>query len=148
MKPSILSIAMAAAVLALSPTAGMAQSSEHDAVHRVMQTFIAAYKTDDAGMISDVFRKDGVMIGYAASRGNALLTRTGEEFATGFDGVPADDEAQRTRSYEILDVTGNLAAVKVLLDYPGWDGVDYLVLLKTDGEWMIASKSWTGQPKP
>ena len=42
----------------------------------------------------------------------------------------------------------NLAAVRVMLDYPGWDGVDYVVLLKTDGQWKIMSKSWTGQIKP
>lgn len=147
MTPSIRSIAFAAAIFLL-PTAGMAQGSDRDAVARVMQTFVEAYKTDDAAMISEVFRKDGIMIGYVASRGSELAKRSGEEFASGFDGVPAEDEARRKRSFEIMDVTGNFAAVKVLLDYPGWDGVDYLVLLKTDGQWKIASKSWTGQPKP
>ena len=38
--------------------------------------------------------------------------------------------------------------VKVRLDYPGWDGLDYLALSKIDGKWMIVSKSWSGRRKP
>jgi hypothetical protein len=37
--------------------------------------------------------------------------------------------------------------VKLTLDYPGWDGEDYLALLNIDGKWMIVSKSWSGQRK-
>jgi hypothetical protein len=33
-----------------------------------------------------------------------------------------------------VDVTENLAAVRVMLDYPSWKGVDYVVLLKTGGK--------------
>ena len=68
--------------------------------------------------------------------------------AVRISGKPADDEAQRHRSYEILDVANNAAVVKVLLDYPGWDGLDYLALSKIDGQWMIVSKSWSGQVEP
>ena len=70
--------------------------------------------------------------------------RTGEQFAEGFNGKPAADEAKRKRTYEIVDMAENFAAVRVNLDYPGWRGVDYVVLLKVDGKWMIMSKSWTG----
>jgi hypothetical protein len=125
-----------------------AQSSDREAVDKVMQTFMAAYKTADNALAKEVFRADGVMIGYSEARGSSLLMRTGEQFAEGFDGKPAANEAQRKRRYEIVDVATNLAAVKVMLDYPGWDGVDYVVLLKTDGKWQIMSKSWTGQIKP
>ncbi|MEN5204310.1 nuclear transport factor 2 family protein [Stenotrophomonas sp. TWI700] len=125
-----------------------AQNSDREAVDKVMQTFMAAYKTADNALAKEVFRADGVMIGYSEARGSSLLMRTGEQFAEGFDGKPAANEAQRKRRYEIVDVTTNLAAVKVMLDYPGWDGVDYVVLLKTDGKWQIMSKSWTGQLKP
>jgi len=125
-----------------------AQNSDREAVDKVMQTFMAAYKTADNALAKEVFRADGVMIGYSEARGSSLLMRTGEQFAEGFDGKPAANEAQRKRRYEIVDVATNLAAVKVMLDYPGWDGVDYVVLLKTDGKWQIMSKSWTGQIKP
>ncbi|NYF36248.1 nuclear transport factor 2 family protein [Stenotrophomonas sp. JAI102] len=148
MKRPFRSAALAASLLLLLPTMASAQNSDREAVDKVMQTFMAAYKTADNALAKEVFRADGVMIGYSEARGSSLLMRTGEQFAEGFDGKPAANEAQRKRRYEIVDVATNLAAVKVMLDYPGWDGVDYVVLLKTDGKWQIMSKSWTGQVKP
>lgn len=137
-----------AACLFLLPASAMARSSDRDAVDQVMTTFMRAYITADNAMAKAVFRKDGVMIGYSAARGRDLLMRTGEQFADGFDGKPAADEAKRKRRYEIVDMAENLAAVRVDLDYPGWRGVDYVVLLKTDGKWMIISKTWTGTLTP
>ena len=113
-----------------------------------MKKFMSAYTTADNAKAKEVFRKDGVMIGYSPARGSDLLMRTGEQFAEGFNGKPAADEAQRKRTYEIVDMAENLAAVRVNLDYPGWRGVDYVVLLKTDGKWMIISKTWTGVLTP
>ena len=135
-----------AGVLTLLPLCAMAQSSEHGAVDRAMQKMMRAFETGDANLAFEVLRKDGVVLGYSTSRGR-VVTETTEEWAKGFTGPPVD-EAQRHRSYEILDVTKNAAVVKLLLDYPTWDGLDYLVLSKIDGQWMIVTKSWSGQVKP
>ena len=143
MKTTIQSLVFAAAI-SLLPFTAIAQSSDHEAVDAVMKKFMSAYITADNTLATEVFRKDGVMIGYSVARGSELLTRTGEQFAEGFNGKPAADEAKRKRTYEIVDMAENFAAVRVNLDYPGWRGVDYVVLLKADGKWMIMSKSWTG----
>ena len=143
MKRTIHSLVLAAAI-SLLPFTAIAQSSDREAVDAVMKKFMGAYITADNTLATEVFRKDGVMIGYSVARGSELLTRTGEQFAEGFNGKPAADEAKRKRTYEIVDMAENLAAVRVNLDYPGWRGVDYVVLLKADGKWMIMSKSWTG----
>ena len=143
MKTTIQSLVFAAAI-SLLPFTAIAQSSDHEAVDAVMKKFMSAYITADNTLATEVFRKDGVMIGYSVARGSELLTRTGEQFAEGFNGKPAADEAKRKRTYEIVDMAENFAAVRVNLDYPGWRGVDYVVLLKVDGNWMIMSKSWTG----
>lgn len=146
MKISIRTAVFAAALSSL-PAAALAQNSEHEAVNRVMQTMMRAFKTGDATLAFEVLRKDGVVLGYSRSKGQ-VVSESAEEWAKGFPGKPADDEAQRQRSYEIVDVTDNAAVVKVLLDYPAWKGVDYLALSKIDGKWMIVSKSWSGQRKP
>ena len=143
MKTTIQSLVFAAAI-SLLPFTAIAQSSDHKAVDAVMKKFISAYITADNTLATEVFRKDGVMIGYSVARGSELLMRTGEQIAEGFNGKPAADEAKRKRTYEIVDMAENFAAVRVNLDYPGWRGVDYVVLLKVDGKWMIMSKSWTG----
>lgn len=146
MKKSIRSIAFAGAFFLLPHASVMAQSSEHDAVNRVMQKMMRGFEAGDPNLVFEVLRKDGVVVGYSASRGN-VVTQTAEEWAKGFTGKPADDEALRKRSYEILDVSEDAAVVKVVLDYPGWNGQDYLALSKIDGQWMIVSKSWSGRPK-
>jgi hypothetical protein len=131
----------------LLPTSASAQSREHDAVNEVMQKMMRAFEAGDANLAFEVLRKDGVVVGYSSSKGN-VVTQTAEEWAKGFPGKPADDEDQRKRSYEIVDVTENAAVVKLLLDYPDWMGLDYLALSKIEGRWMIVSKSWSGKTKP
>ncbi|WP_084087242.1 nuclear transport factor 2 family protein [Aerolutibacter daejeonensis] len=145
MKLSIQSVVLAAALLV--PQSVMAQNSDRDAVDRAMQTMMSAFEAGDANLAYQVLRKDGMVLGYSTTKGQ-VVTQTAEEWAKGFPGRPADDEDQRHRSYEILDVNENAAVVKVRLDYPGWDGLDYLALSKIDGKWMIVSKSWSGRRKP
>lgn len=145
MKLSIQSVVLSVALLV--PPSVMAQNSDRDAVDRAMQTMMSAFEAGDANLAYQVLRKDGVVLGYSTTKGQ-VVTQTAEEWAKGFPGRPADDEDQRHRSYEILDVNENAAVVKVRLDYPGWDGLDYLALSKIDGKWMIVSKSWSGRRKP
>jgi hypothetical protein len=71
-----------------------------------------------------------------------------EEFAARFNGKPAADEARRKRSYEILDVFGNAAIVRVTLDYPSVKFTDYMTLLKIGGEWKIINKTFHADQKP
>ena len=146
MKISIRSLVFAGALFLLLPATVLAQGNEQAAVDRVMQKMMRGFELGDANLIFELLRKDAVVIGYSPSRGS-LVSQSGEEWAEGFNGV-ATDEDQRHRSYEILDVTENSASVKVMLDYPGWKGVDYLAFSKINGNWMIVSKSWSGQVKP
>lgn len=129
------------------PMTGMAQStSDREAVNAVMQNFIRAYETGSSDVMRKAFHKDGVVIHYSA-RNAKLVTISGDEFTNRFDGKLAPDEAQRKRYAEILDITEHSAMVKVKLDYPTWDGVDYIAVSKIDGEWKITSKYWGGRVK-
>ena len=101
MKTSIRSIAFAAAML-LIPVSAMAQGSDREAVDQVMQKFLSAYPTADGALVSEVFRKDGVMIGYSPARGSALLQRTGEQLAEGFNGTPAANAPVGTKLCEAI----------------------------------------------
>ena len=144
MKLPFRSVVLAATLLL--PPSVMAQTSEREAVDRAMQKMMRAFEMGDANLAYEVLRKVGRVLGYSTSK-RQVVTETAEEWAKGFPGRPADDEDQRHRSYEILDVNENAAVVKVRLDYPGWDGLDYLALSKIDGQWMIVSKSWSGRRK-
>lgn len=81
-------------------------------------------------------------------RDGKFMQRTRDEFIAGFSGKPADDEAQRKRTIEMIDVTGNAAIAKIRLDYPKVTFTDYFTLLKVEGEWKIMNKIFHNVPKP
>jgi hypothetical protein len=136
-----------AGVIVAAPAVSHAKRTEdRQAVEAVMRNFIHAFETDDQVLLRSVFRSDGVMVGYSKSE-RAIKTTIVNEWARNFTGAPAKDEAQRKRTFEILDVTETGAVAKLVLDYPAWQGVDYIALQKIDGTWMIVSKSWSGKAK-
>lgn len=50
---------------------------------------------------------------------------------------------QQQKDIEILDVYGNVAAVKAVMS--GW--IDYMHLAKTDGKWLIVNVLWEMKPE-
>jgi hypothetical protein len=80
-------------------------------------------------------------------RADTLASRTSAEYIAGFTGKPAPDEAQRKRWIESIDVAGNTGVAKVVLDYPATRFVDYLSLLKINGEWKIINKIFYAEPR-
>jgi hypothetical protein len=129
-------------------TATWAQSAgDREAVTLVMQTFIRSFEKSDLEVLRGITRADGSVVGYS-TRQNQVVSQSIESWSKGFTGKPADDEAQRKRSFEILDVSATGAVSKMLFDYPGWNGVDYIALSKIDGKWMIISKSHSWKAKP
>ena len=81
-------------------------------------------------------------------RDDTLNTRTSAEYIAGASGSPAEDEDQRRREIAMVDVTGDAAVAKIVLDYPTALLTDYMSLLKIDGEWKIVNKIFTMEPKP
>lgn len=148
MKITLRSFTLEIALLILFlPMSVMAQGNDRQAVDLVMQKMIRAFEANDATLMFEVVRRDAVVVGYSAG-GRRLVTQSAEDWAKPLTGEIAEDEAQRHRSYEIVEVTEGAAVVRLMLDYPRWRGQDYLALSKIDGKWMIISKSWSGQVKP
>jgi hypothetical protein len=62
-----------------------------------------------------------------------------------FDGAPAPDKASRTRTVDLIDVTGPSAIAKLTLNHGAVTFTDYMQLVETDiGEWKIANKAFSG----
>lgn len=78
---------------------------------------------------------------------SVLKTRTSEDFAAAFKGNVAQDEAQRKRTIEFIDVTGDVAIAKLVLDYPAVKFTDYMSLAKVGGEWKIVNKTYFADRK-
>jgi Putative lumazine-binding len=143
MKTSITALfsALAAALLICATPSAQAQgSNDREAVQAVMQTLVRAFEKSDLDLLRKATRTDGLMI-WHARRANLVQTEKFSDWYKKWDGKTADDEAQRKRTFEVLDVTEETALVKLMLDYPTAIGTDYLMLVKAEGEWKIMTKN-------
>ena len=121
-----------------------AQSTEEAAVRIPLENYIKGHATGDGEYMRKAFHTEGNLI---FVRDGKYSTRSFAEYISGFTGKPAADEKDRNRSIESVDVSGNAAVAKVILDYPNVRFVDYFTLLKINGEWKIVNKSFYADPK-
>ena len=124
-----------------------AQTTEEAAVRVPLENYIKAHATGDPEYARKAFHSEGNMIWiregkYSSESFDSFIKRA-------FTGKPASDEAKRKdgRRIEAVDVSGNAATARIVLDYPTVRFVDYMTLLKIDGEWKIVNKSFYAEPK-
>jgi hypothetical protein len=121
-----------------------AQTAEKDAARVPLENYIKGHETGKAEYMRKAFHTEGNLI--FVREGN-FMTRTFADYISGFSGKPAPDEANRKRSIEAIDVSGNAAVAKIILDYPTTRFVDYMSLLKINGDWKIVTKIFYAEPK-
>ena len=147
MKKLTLLIAIAASVAFLAaawlPPAG-AQDKEEAAVRQTLDYYLQGHATGNGEFFKKAFHPEAKLFWI---REGQFATRTSAEFIAGANGKPAADERERKRSIESVDITGNAAIAKIVLDYPSGRFTDYMSLLKVDGEWKIVNKTFVVEPK-
>lgn len=121
-----------------------AQETETDAAKIPLNNYLQAQATGNGELIRKAFFKDARIMAF---RDGKLTNLSVEEFAARFTGKSAEDEAKRKRSIESLEISGSAGIAKIVLDYPTVKFVDYMSLLKIDGEWKIVNKSFYAEPK-
>jgi hypothetical protein len=109
------------------------------AVQAPLRSYIQAHETGNGAHIRAAFTADARITGHL---GGKLINWGVDEYAARFSGQAAADEAQRRRSFEVLDLVGDAAVAKVVLDYPTVSFADHMSLLKINGQWKIVSKSF------
>lgn len=130
-------------VLALPAPAGE-KHPEDAAIRAAIEHYFRGHATGDGTHFRKVFHPESKLFWI---RDGAFAQRTSDEYIAGAKGTPPADEAQRKRSIEWIDVSGNAAVAKVILDYPQTRFVDYMSMLKIDGEWKIVNKTFQADPK-
>ncbi|MBB4101050.1 nuclear transport factor 2 family protein [Sphingomonas kyeonggiensis] len=134
-----------AAALSFAALPAQAQEKDEAGARAAVNHYLAGHATGSAAEFSAAFHPKAMLYW---NRDGAFAERTLADFiATAATGKPAADEAQRKRSIESLDVTGNVGMAKVVLDYPSVRFVDYLSLVKADGEWRIVNKIFQAERK-
>jgi Putative lumazine-binding len=142
MRKLILLFVVIGSLFFINPAA--AQEKETESAKVPLNDYLQAHATGNPDFARKAFYKDARIIAF---RDGKLTNLSVEEFAKLFNGKPAEDEAKRKRAIESLDVRGSAAIAKIVLDYPTVRFVDYMSLLKIDGEWKIVNKAFFAQSR-
>ena len=156
--PRYVRYAALAAVLGAGGAWMSAPTADEAAVRATLEHYIQGHATGDPAHMRlglSLFDRYSQRLAFhpAArlywSSADTLATRTSAEYIARSPGKPAADEATGTRKRRIehVDVTGNAATGKIVLDYPDAYIVDYMSLLKTNGEWKIINKIFMTEKK-
>jgi hypothetical protein len=140
MKKLMLIAAVAAAVW----TGARAEGADEAAVRAAVEHYFRGHATGQGEHFRKVFHPESKLF---AVREGKFWQLTSEEYIARSPGKAPADEAQRRRTVESVDVTGNAAVAKVVLDYPAVRFTDYMSLLKVDGEWRIVNKTFYAEQK-
>ena len=130
--------------LAFAPPARAQADSEDAAIRAALEHYLLGHATGDGAHHAMVFHDVANLYWI---RDGELATRTSADYIAGAPGEPAEDEAERRREITMVDVTGDAAVAKIVLDYPDALLTDYMSFLKIDGEWKIVNKIFTVERK-
>ena len=121
-----------------------ADEKEKEAARVPLENYLKGQATGSPEFMRKAFHTEGNM---TFVRDGKFMSRSFTDFIGGFTGKPAPDEDKRKRWIESVEVSGNAGMGKIVLDYPTVKFVDYMTLLKIDGEWKIVNKSFYAEPK-
>jgi hypothetical protein len=144
LKITTLAVTLGLALTAPAFAQNVDQNPEAPGVRAALDHYIAGHATGSGAEFREAFHDEAKLFWM---RDGKFMQRTDDEYIAGASGKPPADEAQRKRSVEILDITGDVAVAKVVLDYPTVTFVDYMSLLKTESGWKIVNKTFNAQPK-
>jgi hypothetical protein len=119
-----------------------AQTPEESAVRAVVESYLHGLKFNDVASLRKAFWPEARLI--FAKRDGTLGQLTQEAWYAGF-AQSAGKEEEGSLQIVSLEVTRDIATVKVVEEYPGSRYTDYLSLLRFDGGWKIVNKVYTAE---
>ncbi|GAA4689736.1 nuclear transport factor 2 family protein [Streptomyces youssoufiensis] len=118
------------------------RKTAHDDVRAAVEAYVSAVSAADPKAVRAAFRADAHMWGYL---GEQFVSAPIEAFS---EVVAADEDAPRwsrdyTYSIRAVEVSGDVAvAVLDEYGYQGHDFTNHFSLVRQDGTWLIASKTF------
>ena len=112
----------------------MAQESDYSLVEKTLNFYLEGGTNNDFETLKKAFHANASMkfIGEEYKEVNAI-----EFFRKGMKPGPKQDRETRIA---YINIAGNAASARLEIDYPTFTFIDYMNLLKIDGEWKIVSK--------
>jgi len=111
-----------------------AQSSDYELVEKTVNYYLEGGTNNDFETLKKAFHETATMkfIGDEYKEVNAI-----EFFKKGMK--PGPKQNRKTR-IAYINITGNAANAKLEIEYPTFTFIDYMNLLKINGEWKVVSK--------
>ncbi|HWA57006.1 MAG TPA: nuclear transport factor 2 family protein [Gemmatimonadales bacterium] len=139
------STALLALSLAAAPLAAQSISPDTTQVRTVVETYLHGLKFNDVPSFRRAFWPDAKL--FFVRRDGQLGQLSQEDWYAGFAKTAGQEEKGDLR-IAALEVTRDVASVKVVEDYPGSRYTDYLSLVRFNGEWRIVNKIFTAEKRP
>jgi hypothetical protein len=136
-------LAILVSLLAAGQAPATAPASDDVGVRAALTHYLQGHATGDPAHMRMAFLPTAHVEGL---RDGKFVSMTLDEYCSRFSGRPAEDEATRRRSIDAVDITGSAAMARVTLVHGATTLRDYFVLLKVDGEWRIANKTFSVAP--
>ena len=131
---------LAAAIALISNGRAHAQASNTDevAIRAAVQAYFDGMMNGSQEALRRAFDAKAFLIGPGRTEPTRIPF---EQWSAGMTKpiTPADQYRNRILS---IDIAGDAAVAKTELDRPRVEYIDYLSLLKTNGEWRIVNKIW------
>jgi hypothetical protein len=117
-------------------------AQEEAAVRAAVQSYFDGMMKGDQTLLKKAFHAESFLIGPGQKDANRIPFSS---WHAGFT-RPIENPQEHRNSILSIDVAGNAAVAKTELDWPRVRYVDYLSLLKLNGEWKIVNKIWHQEP--
>lgn len=130
--------------MALAAQQTASAPSDQAAVRAVVERYLHGLKFNDVPSLQAAFWPEAKLL--FIKRDGTIGQLTQAEWQKGFV-ANAGKEEEGTLLITAVDITDNAASVKVTETYPKSVYVDYLNLLRVQGEWRIVNKIFTSRPR-
>ena len=145
-----LAIFFAILFVSLSTLASASPSSDTEAVEKASMNYIEGFYEGDIEKLSSCLIPELNKFGFWKKRGadkyvhaGAMSFQEALDFARNVKEKKQFPKADAPKKVEVLEVSNKIAITKVT----AWWGIDYMLLAKTEGKWMIRQIVWEGPTK-
>jgi len=119
-----------------------AQDNDQELVKKTVTYYLDGGTNNDFEILKKAFHKDATM---KFIRGENYTEVNALEFFK--KAIKPGQKQNRTYIVEQINIAGNAANARLRIDYSNFYFIDYMNLLKIDGEWKIVSKIFHRQSK-
>ena len=131
----------------LASLASLAQSTDREQIERACKDYIEGFYEGDTTKLVRSLKPSLYKFGYWKDSKTGKYGEDGQmtykqaiAYAKNVQAKKNFAKADAPRKVEVLDALNQIAAAKVT----AWWGVDYLLLSKNDGKWIIEQVLWEG----